>query len=94
MGTIRERSVQAVQDRRRSTARTNRRTLWTGSFETGDLSPWRGVHALPDRILTTTNPVIQGSYAAGFMVRQGEIPTPPEGSNPRAEPPGEEEFEG
>ena len=56
--------------------------LWSGDFETGDLSQWYGPQqARPGRIRVVRSPVAEGRYAARFDARQGEFWESDEGSN-------------
>ena len=48
--------------------------FWSGDFETGDLSQWWSVQAVPGDVRIVTSPVRQGSYAAKFVVRPGDVP--------------------
>lgn len=48
--------------------------LWRGDFETGDLSQWWRVQAVPGDIHIVTSHVRQGSYAAKFVVHPGDEP--------------------
>lgn len=47
---------------------------WTGNYETGDLSQWSRVQAVPGDISIVTSPVREGSYAAKFVVNAGDVP--------------------
>jgi hypothetical protein len=50
-------------------------TLFTGDFETGDLSQWTKAQVVAaDRIQVVASPRRQGSFAARFEVRQGDDP--------------------
>jgi hypothetical protein len=42
--------------------------LWSGDFETGDLSQWSLNQSCPDGVTVVNNPVREGNYAAKFTV--------------------------
>jgi Polysaccharide lyase len=48
--------------------------FWSGDFETGDLSQWESVQAMPGDVSVVTSPVREGSYAARFVVNPGDVP--------------------
>jgi len=60
--------------------------LFSGDFETGNLSQWEGAQrAAPGRITVVTRPVAQGRYAARFEVQKGDVAAPGAGSGNRSE---------
>jgi len=60
--------------------------LWTGDFDTGSLSQWQGVQrAAKDRIQVVDSPTDEGSHAARFEVRAGDVAAAGSGSGNRAE---------
>jgi len=68
--------------------------LWRGDFETGDLSQWSGIQARQGGIQVVRFPVLQGRYAAKFLVKHGDDPLTPPSGNDRAELVGPMETEG
>lgn len=48
--------------------------VWTGDYETGNLSQWAGAQAVPGGASVTTAPVRSGAYAARFAVGPGDDP--------------------
>lgn len=49
--------------------------VWTGDFETGDISQWDKAQMVsPDRLLVGTSPVSQGRYGLKVTVHQGDDP--------------------
>jgi hypothetical protein len=46
--------------------------LFDGDFETGDLTQWSYVQAIPGRVSVVTNPVSEGTYAGRFEVKEGD----------------------
>jgi hypothetical protein len=46
--------------------------LFTGNFETGNLSQWSTVQAIPGRITVVKSPVSQGTYSGRFEVKEGD----------------------
>jgi hypothetical protein len=46
--------------------------FFKGDFETGDLSQWSFVQAIPGRVTTVKEPVSQGTYSGRFEVREGD----------------------
>jgi hypothetical protein len=65
-------------------------SLFTGDFETADLSEWDHVQALPGRTGVVTSPVSQGDYAGRFEVEAGD--EEPHTGSQRAEVLSGEEF--
>jgi hypothetical protein len=59
---------------------------WSGDFETGDLSQWRGLQAKdPSRVTLESDVVRQGRFAARFEVRPGDNNVAGSGSGERAD---------
>lgn len=59
---------------------------WSGDFETGNLSQWRGLQVkAPSRVTIQTEIVRQGHAAARFEVRSGDSNVAGSGSGERAE---------
>jgi hypothetical protein len=48
--------------------------LQTLDYETGNLTQWKAVQAKAGRITVVSDPVRQGSYAARFVVKPGDVP--------------------
>jgi len=60
--------------------------LWTGDFDPGSLSQWQGVQrAEEERIQVVDSPTDQGSHAARFEVREGDVAAAGSGNGNRAE---------
>jgi hypothetical protein len=69
--------------------------LWAGDFECGDLSQWtREQQAAADRIAVIASPVHQGSRAAKFTVRYGDLHSNGERAEVLYNPTGGEAREG
>ncbi len=66
--------------------------FFNGNFETGDLSQWAYVQAIPGRVTAVKSPVSQGTYAGRFEVKEGD--KEPDTGSQRAEVWSGEEFEG
>ena len=47
--------------------------LWTGDYETGDVSQWAGFEGLASRLTVVQSPIHQGKYALRVEVHQGDI---------------------
>jgi hypothetical protein len=65
--------------------------FFKGDFETGNLSQWNYVQAIPGRVSVVTSPVSQGAYAGRFEVKAGD--KDPDTGSQRAELFSGEEFE-
>lgn len=65
--------------------------LFKGNFETGNLSQWPLVQAIPGRVTAVKSPVSEGTYAGRFEVKEGDK-EPATGSQ-RAEVISGQEFE-
>jgi len=60
--------------------------LFSGDFETGDLSQWEGAQrADPGRVTVVTRPVDQGRFSGRFEVRKGDSVAKGSGNGNRAE---------
>ncbi len=46
--------------------------FFKGNFETGDLSQWSFVQAIPGRVTAVKSPVSQGTYSGRFEVKEGD----------------------
>jgi Polysaccharide lyase len=76
---------------RSSSSHSSGRGAFVGDFESGDLSQWDNVQALPGRARAVESPVAEGAYAGRFEVDGGD--EEPETGSQRAEVISGEEFE-
>jgi hypothetical protein len=72
-------------------------TIWTGDFETGDLSQWKAEMVSPDRLEVVKDPIRQGRFALKATVIQGDNPINASGNrnellNPTPQPEGSESY--
>ncbi|HEU5142769.1 MAG TPA: polysaccharide lyase [Solirubrobacterales bacterium] len=70
---------------------SSRSGVFIGDFESGDLSQWDNVQALPGKAGVVERPVAEGAYAGRFEVEKGD--EEPETGSQRAEVISGEEFE-